>query len=369
HGIEGKPADALLSVLGSSIKGFSALGFKALFVDIKNTLDHVIAQYQSSSYKNIWPELDYITQLNDQTTIDHLHTLLNAKLITVQAKAILLSAPNLKNPDAGIASSYWIGRIRAITNGGIVTSPSLYIGAWLNLCSQKKQIPTAFIAKKTPVHMFDESSNEIGLTNIYNCVCDEEGHNGKQYILSGGIWYEIELNFIKETNRVITKILTSQFPIDKWDGIDDEGIYNKKCCDTNNRLLCMDAKNIHYGGGQSKFEFCDIWDPHNNIIYFVKNITSSSQFSHLAEQIRRTVELLFSSDQHFRDELIKKINTHHKTANTTWLKQRSTPGSIKLCMVSMGKHYNSFPFFAKCSLAKLIKELGTNGHELEYFQA
>lgn len=369
HGIEGKPAAALLEAFGSKIKGFSALGFKMAFSNIKDTLDHTIAQYQSSNYKNIWPELDYISQLTDQALVQQLDALLELKLASPQSLAILLSVPNLKDQDANIPSAYWIGRIKRVKNSGITTSPSLYINAWLSLCTSKRQTPTVSYAKETSVHLFDDAMDEIGLTNVYNCFCDEEGLNGRQYILSGGVWYGIELNFISQTNVILNRIVTTRFPLTRWNGSDLEGAYNEQCCTPVNGLICMDAKNIHYGGGQSKFEFCDIWDPNNNVLYFVKNVSSSAHFSHLAEQIRRTLELLFSSDQSFRDQLINKINAEYPNADTAWLKQRAVPGTVKLCMVSMGRHFNQFPFFAKCSLAKLVNEIGINGHEIEFFEA
>lgn len=123
-----------------------------------------------------------------------------------------------------------------------------------------------------------------------------------------------------------------------------------------------------YGGGQSRFEFCDLMHPVTKRLYFVKVASKSSGMSHLVEQTRRTVELFFGPDPGFRKALEKKMKKLDPKADTTWTKARPRPGEWKLCFVSMGRTAMQLPFFARCSLANACRDLRTLGHDVEYLK-
>jgi len=82
----------------------------------------------------------------------------------------------------------------------------------------------------------------------------------------------------------------------------------------------------------------------------------------LVEQVRRTAELLFSTDGAYRAELAKVFKKYHPTADTNWLKSRPDNGDWKLCMVSLGRSAAKLPFFAKCGLWRVQKGLTERGH-------
>lgn len=79
--------------------------------------------------------------------------------------------------------------------------------------------------------------------------------------------------------------------------------------------------------------------------------------SHLLEQVQRTAELLFSQDQSYRRELSTLIEKVHKGMDVTWLTSRPRQGDWNLCLVSLGKAKEKLPFFARCGLAKLFRDL------------
>jgi uncharacterized protein (TIGR04141 family) len=88
--------------------------------------------------------------------------------------------------------------------------------------------------------------------------------------------------------------------------------------------------------------------------------------SHLIEQVRRTAQLLFTVDDGYRKKLIALFKKHHPTADVAWLKSRPRQGDWKLCMVSLGKPATKLPFFAKCGLVKLHKDLIEQGHAVSF---
>jgi uncharacterized protein (TIGR04141 family) len=68
-------------------------------------------------------------------------------------------------------------------------------------------------------------------------------------------------------------------------------------------FLSFDAKNIMFGGGQSKFEFCDILHMKSKTLFFAKIPSKSSGISHLVERVRRTLELLSARTAHTEKNL------------------------------------------------------------------
>src|SRR5208282_603478 len=133
---------------------------------------------------------------------------------------------------------------------------------------------------------------DINTCPVYECLGYELTLNKRQYVLSSGVWYEVETNFIIEVDRDLKKLGLPKAGLPKWDGKATEGEYNLECAKVDG-FLSFDKKNINHGGGQSKFEFCDTLNLKNKTLYFAKIPSKSSGVSHLVEQVRRTVELTF----------------------------------------------------------------------------
>ena len=64
-------------------------------------------------------------------------------------------------------------------------------------------------------------------------------------------------------------------------------------------------------------------------------------------------------------ELLKK---YHPKADVKWLDVRPRQGDWDLCMVSLGATAAELPFFAKCGLAKIYKDLSEQGHTLSFIK-
>ena len=88
--------------------------------------------------------------------------------------------------------------------------------------------------------------------------------------------------------------------------------------------------------------------------------------SHLVEQVRRTAELLFSSDGAYRKELTKVFKKYHQGADIKWLSMRPRHGDWNICLVSLGKPALKLPFFARCGLVKAYSDLRDQGHDVSF---
>jgi uncharacterized protein (TIGR04141 family) len=239
------------------------------------------------------------------------------------------------------------------------------VGSWLAFLEEKVAIPSVREAKNCPIHLLDDAQEEIKTYTSFDCFCYELSLDNRQYFLSSGIWYEVVHDFFVRINTAIKQIDKPKIAFLDWDGTESEGAYNLRCSEKTS-LLNFDVKNIRYRGGQSQFEFCDLLHPKTRTLIFAKIASKSSGMSHLVEQVRRTSELLFSTDSGYRKELAKIFKKYHPKADTEWLKSRPRNGDWDFCLLSLGRPAAKLPFFAKCGLVRLCKDLNERGHSVSF---
>ncbi len=358
--IEGVPRD---QVLGPAIRGGTSLRVKIPLPTLSAVLEKADALYRSKAHQKLWPELLNLAPIVDPGLVSTLDGQLDVDLSSRSgATKVVLFAPTLRREDYQPAESYVFGRF---TKAG-ATSPYLLYGSWERLLESKGQVPSVTTAKNTAVHLLDDAYDEIASSTVYQCFGYETALKAHQYVLSSGVWYEAAKTFVATINARVSSLSKPSVLLPAWDGSCAEAEYNLRCVKAIKDLLHFDAKNISYGGGASKFEFCDLMHPKKRILYFAKIASRSSDFSHLSEQARRTVELVFSPDDGFRTALKKSVGKHSPKADTAWLDSRPRPGDLVLCLVSLGRTAAQLPFFAKCGLARLVKDLEGRGHSVAF---
>ena len=276
----------------------------------------------------------------------------------------MLFTPQQRKGDTLVVSSYVIGRLSKTPP----LTPYLTFAGWEGYTKKRKMPLSVATAKAMPVHLMDDGARELGECSVFECFGYEGSLGGKPYVLSSGTWFEVVPTFLKRINDTVKAIPLPSKVLPPWNQQDDEGKYNEGCANKDKSLIHFDKKNVPYGGGQSRFEFCDLMHLGSKRLYFVKVPSKSSGMSHLVEQTRRTVELFFGPDPGFRKALQAKIKKVDRKANTSWTTTRPRPGEWKLCLVSMGRSASQLPFFARCSLANAYRDFRNLGHDVEYLQ-
>lgn len=269
--------------------------------------------------------------------------------------------PSYRKADVWTVDSYVYGRMSKTP----ATTPYLLVDGWVNDLAKDGREPSVETAKESWIHLMDEAHEPLHKYTAFQCFGYELSLADRQYILSSGIWYEVAVDFLNKVNKTANKIPPPKIALPAWNGVESEGEFNLRCGKAAG-FLGFDAKNVVFGGGQSKFEFCDILHPKSRTLYFAKIPSKSSGMSHLVEQVRRTSELLFSADGAYRKELVKVFQKYHKGADTDWLKARPKHGEWNLCLVSLGKPPLKLPFFGRCGLVKLYSDLREQGHEVSF---
>lgn len=269
--------------------------------------------------------------------------------------------PSYRRGEQSFVESYVYGRMSA----SAATTPYLRIEGWVSFLDSQQRSPSVAEAKRSPIRLLDEAGEESKRCMAFDCFGYEAALNGKQYVLSSGIWYEVANDFVKRVNRSVAAIPSPTITLPAWDQVEDEGKYNARCCKSP-ALLLFDLKKIRFGGGQSQFEFCDVFHPKRKTLVFAKIVSRSSGMSHLVEQVRRTAQMLFSEDGAYRKELRAIFKKYHAAASTNWIESRPKEGDWNLCLISLGRSAKDLPFFAKCSLVNLHRDLRARGHNMSF---
>jgi len=352
-------------LFGKKLRGATNLRVQVPFSQLRKVLDSAGRHFDSDDYKKRWPEVDNISPIDDDAQIAALETQLDSELKSgVALKRLVLFTPTYRHDTDAVVDSYIFGR-RAPS---AVTRPYLMVESWQSYLKDKGLDPTVENAKNTAVHLLDDDTEEPRKSNAFQCFGYQLSFGTKEYILSSGIWYEVASDFMKKINSELAAIPPPHIRLPEWNPPESEPEFNERCGQVKG-FLSMDAKHLLVGGAQSKFEFCDTLHLQSKTLYFAKIASKSSGMSHLLEQVRRTEELFFApGDTSYRKALERVIKTHHRGTPTDWLDQKPKNDDWNLCLVSLGRKKEDLPFFAKCGLARLYRELRRQGHQVSFFK-
>lgn len=348
--------------LGGIVRGSTSLRLKLPISELQPALGTALGDFGNDVYKKDWPEIDKVHRLTDGTMIEMLESQLDGDLKDPKARRkIVMFTPSQRRGESVVADSFVYGRLTK----NVATSPYLTIDGWIGELARRGLKPSLDEAKASRIHLLDDSGAEPLKCSAFECFGYEISDGKQVYILASGVWFEVVSDFIERINTTIAKIEKPKLSLPGWNQTDSEGEYNVKCAVDTDFLNC-DRRILHYGGGQSQFEFCDLLHTAGKTLFFAKIPSKSTGMSHLIEQVRRTAQLLFSADAGYREKLSELFAKYHPKADATWLSKRPRQGDWGLCMVSLGAAASGLPFFAKCGLAKIHKDLSEQGHALSF---
>ena len=361
--VEGVPESRYWPFFGTKVRGGVSFKFDLEVAKLVETLDQIAERFDSNDHRNRWPQANNLVVVRDDETNDKLDALLDRVLAGPRAgAAISLAAPGERSGEGTYPQHFVIGR----RTKSAATSPYLMLGSWTKYVQSNGRQVGLVAAKATPVHLLDEHKEEIGICSMYQCMGAEVSLNGATYVLSSGSWYAPDRKFIASTNQTLATLGAPPFALKVWNTIDHEGRYNEDAANADPDLWLFDKELVSFGGGSSRFEFCDIMHLPTKTLYFVKHPAGSAGVSHLCEQVRRTAEIFFDTDPGYRQRLADRVTAVGKGWDTNWLTTRPKQHEWNLCLVLMGKQVTALPFFAKCGIARLLGELQKRGFNVSF---
>jgi uncharacterized protein (TIGR04141 family) len=218
--VEGVPSSK--PSFGKTVRGGTSLRLNLPIAELESILDDSFILFGSDAYKKDWPEIDNINPVKDESVVVQLEKLLDEDLAGGQAKTrIAMFTPAQRRDEAILADSYVYGRL----SHSAPTSPYLTFDGWLGFVTRKKAVPTVAEAKASPLHILDESRNDIKTCSVFDCFGYEVSRGGQVYILSSGVWYEVVSEFVGRTKETIKKIPATAPALPAWNQVEDESEY------------------------------------------------------------------------------------------------------------------------------------------------
>jgi uncharacterized protein (TIGR04141 family) len=353
--VEGIPTDP---VFAGTIRGATSLRLKITLGALPAAIDKAEALFASDAYLKRYPAIDSLRPIMDDSLTAQLDDLLDADMKSGKAdRDAVMCAPSFRRGEMDSASAFVFGRMAQ----NPATSAYLEYSGWKYYLQKSRGSPSVDAARETRVHMLDHDGTKFDARSVYECLGYELALGGESFILSSGLWYRADGAFTKGIDGTIAKLKPTRIALPACKPGEQEGPYNARSC-AGTGLLLMDKRLVHFGGNQSKFEFCDFMHLRKKTLFCAKIPTASSDCSHLTEQSRRTLELFFSSDPEFRRRAKRTMAKYHPGVDASWLDSRPKPGEWKMCLVLMRKTVEDLPLFARCSIARLAKYCDEHGH-------
>ena len=320
-------------------------------VDVTNLrtfLQKAYSRYTSSHYKQSFGWIDHIRRVKNTTTIEHLDAEV-IRLISEDSPKVWMAVPEVIEWEK-ISGFKYAGRevyddidIQRVCSG--LKNPLTHIG------QLKGKHITAIRA--------DNEEPYVRWT-AYKCLYAEADYNGSAYCLNNGRWFCVDRDFVSMVNSeynsipVSDRVFLSHQPEHKR-----ESQYTQAFVQSDpQHLLCMDAKVISHGGGQSRVELCDILTDDHTYIH-IKPYAGSSTLSHLFNQAVVSAELVMS-DREFLVKANAKIR-EEGGADRFCIAAGQRPNVVLAIISPYSAERPPIPFFSKIALRYARRRLQAYG--------
>lgn len=352
RGITASPADI---TLGRRFTGADALNVAvdATLKTLPALLTRYLALFQSTDYQKNFDWVDNIKQISPKSTVHaELDAILVDKLNDARAKDGHTPGCWLAMPDI----IDW-NRVCRFRFGGLPSAPThsdIHLPGFMGSL-KGDDIISVDLLKKRDVGAVDDNGDTVEKWPVYRCIHCEVDLNGGSYVFSGGHWFDVKQDFVKDVNGYFTGIPRYAGTFIDYQH-DDEAAYNAAFCAYDPiRLALMDRKNISVGGIHDKAEFCDVYTIDRHLIH-IKRYGGSSLLGHLFNQGLVSGSLL-RDDKDFVAKVNLELPATHQLVETGVIPRDVASYTIVFAIVSESKDPLSIPFFARVALRHAHRQL------------
>lgn len=348
-------------VLGERISGSVALH---LSLSIKaNGLtalcSKLIEKFNSKTYRERFSWVDHIADIKNISLINELNGLLIKAIQGKDFERLYLAIPDIID---------WqrVKGFKYKDSDELVREDIHIIDVLPPDEKLKEKVSVDWLKRKSVLAVDTESEQIIDGWPLYRCINYEVRKDDKDsstYLLTAGKWFKIDTDYVKTVSRGITKIPEyNKFQFPEHEG-EMEGDYNKRVSDSDKtRCVLMDMKNINYGGGHSKVEFCDLYIDKTDFVH-VKRFRGSPALSHLFLQGLNSAFLLLT-DPGFLKGVNNELPQSWRFSESSQI--RASDYEVVFAIISKVKKgvQDILPFFSKVSLLQVYKQLKAYGYNI-----
>lgn len=362
--VAGKAAD---ETFGSTVAGADvfATTIACELGDLKPFLRKCLTQSRRKQYLELAPWIDDVQEVSDRP----LETALDERLISQVAEddtdKIWLAVPEVVD---------WsdIGGFRYTDDDEEESEDDMSLSGFLNSFQRHGELSLNHF-KRRSIYAVRAASGAYPIEwSAYRCLYAEIEYERRRYLLTGGVWYEIDSDYVSEIEEAYRSIPEAGLALppyvtSRYTGIGEgrgEAGYNHDLvlADAANRLL-LDRKLIPHGGGRSTIEFCDVLTRSRQLIH-IKRYGGSSSLSHHFEQGAVSSEL-FRQDHMFREKVNELLPTPYKLSDPQ-IPPRDNEYEIVFVVINNTDRELDLPFFSKITLRATARRLQAYGYRVAF---
>ncbi|HVO68126.1 MAG TPA: TIGR04141 family sporadically distributed protein [Syntrophales bacterium] len=350
--VTGSPNDI---TLGNTLSGMDSLHalVRIEINDIKDLMSRYFDKYLDNSYRQQFPWVDQIAEITSQELRQQLDSILVERLRSGNLERCWLAVPEIVE---------W-SRISGFRYAFYRRSPAFHDIHFPEFLSTFKDqsVISERILRQRQIYCIGNDDVQLYAWPVYQCIYFEIDRGPDSFLLSGGKWYRVTRNFVKEVNEAYRKIPRYDRALPEYNDPSESEYIKRTAKQHPATFAVMDQKNIQYGGGYSKIEFCDLLTKSNDIIH-VKRYGSSSVFSHLFSQGLISGEL-FQTDPGFRKQVNQRLPETHRLKNVND-RPESQQYQIVFAIISDSPDDLVLPFFSRLNLKHAARRLQGYGYRV-----
>jgi len=352
RGVTGKPRD---SSLGPWLTGSDSLGMLTHtdVPELAGLAGRLLTEYRSEAYREHFDFVDFLRPEKSIARIQDLEESLIEVLRLGPLTDLHLAAPEPLN---------WsdMAGFRYSTSRGQPDDADPRVSRYLSTKS-RKDITMDDLRRDRLLAISASTTYEQESWPIFKCIVYEVMFEKQLYVLSGGEWFKVSLDF---KDRVYSEIGLYTRELAILPGADagtTEDAYNVKAAGDLGGL-CLDKRFI-YDGGPDRMEICDVLTREGGFIH-VKNRGASSTLSHLFAQGLNSAER-FLLDADFRSRARDLLAADDPAFIEFFSDRQPDPGAHEVTFAVITRSTRdtplTLPFFSVVSLRSVATRLRAMG--------
>lgn len=332
--------------------------------------------HQRDDYKDRFDWVDHVNIITDVDLIKKLEDQLLIWLKSREINDLELAPPELVDWD----------EIKFFTHSVDHDTKhiDLHLMDYLDTLDKKNKLSELNINKLRKTHRIealDQNEDTLLRWSAFKCLSGEIIVNGRTYLISGGDFFDIADNYIRQLNKFIKKLKESTKVLPETTEDKHEGSYNEEAANSSPQYLLLDKKTVRVSSKTSPIEICDILSEDGFFIH-VKRKLGSSSLSHLFSQGTVSADLFLMS-QEYRKKVLKKIEEAEDDRERQGGRQkfkgrfskfnstRIDPSKYEVVYAISAKWENrkfvdGLPFFSKVNLRRHVEDLQRMGYKVSY---
>ncbi|NYE30391.1 uncharacterized protein (TIGR04141 family) [Rhodanobacter sp. K2T2] len=318
--------------------------------------------YGAQTYKGRFEWVDNIVPLRDSGLVEKLEYEL-AELVRNKSSTIAMSAPVLLSWNDHDYFSF-----EKKKKGQSPCANHLDIGHWAEHAALKGIKINREALHNEKIYAFRQGEQSFERWSIIECLHAVVPLDGRLFLAHAGFWFELSKSFVADIEKRVEEIPVSKIILPSTTMSEKEGDYNARAAiESLGALLLLDKKLIWHGGGQSRFELCDLLSQEGQLVCVKPWGGASGSLSHLFYQAKNAITLINKDS-----EFVTKVRDHIAKIDAEfvdiWDYVCKYPNEAEVVLaVIRGCKKESLPFFAKLALCDCVTDLRSMRYMATYF--